>query len=248
MGVLLGAPALSHVRANRRRSALARATGRTERQIACGLEEALWEAGPNPVTDFADALEFEGKPKMASDKQGKWEALGHFREELTKFLTGRNAAFIGGVAVRSYGGRTAATIDFDVLIEPGLLREMTKFLEGQGGELQGTVENTYSFRIKGPAMDLDVRVAKGPLDEAALKGAQKATFEGRKLKIVGAAALAAMKVKAYSERKDGPQGAVDRTDVRGLLKAGATTEHEVRQVLSKHRPDLLGELTEILRG
>ena len=139
---------MSRVGTNRRRAELARAIGRTERQVACGLEDALWEGGPNPITDFADALEFEGKPKMPSDKQDKWEALGRFREELTKYLAGKNAAFIGGVAVRSYGGRTAATIDFDVLVDPKLLKMTTRFLEGQGGSLLGTLENTYAFRMK----------------------------------------------------------------------------------------------------
>jgi hypothetical protein len=214
--------------------------------VACGIEDALWEAGPNPVTDFADTLEFEGKQKMPSDKQEKWEALGRFRDELTKYLSGKNAAFIGGVAVRSYGGRTAATIDFDVLVDPKLLKETTKFLESEGGILMGTQENTYHFRIKGPAIDLDIRVAKGSLDEDALAGAKPAKFEGRKLKIVLAGALAAMKVKAYSERKNEPQGKIDRADVRGLLKVGATNEVEVRQMLKKHRPDLLPEFEEIL--
>src|SRR6185436_1119064 len=176
MGVLLGASALSRVGTHRKRASVARAIGRTEHQVACGLEVALWEAGPNPVTDFADALQFEGKPKMAKDKQDKWEALRGFRDALTRFLVGKNAAFIGGVAVRSYGGRTAATVDFDVLIDPKLLRGMTTFLEGEGGSLMGTVENTYSFHLKGPGIDLDVRVAKGSLDEAALAGAKPATF------------------------------------------------------------------------
>lgn len=237
---------MSRVGTHRKRASVARAIGRTEHQVACGLEVALWEAGPNPVTDFADALQFEGKPKMPSDKQEKWEALGRFRDDLTKFLEGKNAAFIGGVAVRSYGGRTAATVDFDVLVEPKLLHGMTKFLEEKGGTLMGTVENTYSFNLKGPDLDVDVRVAKGPLDEAALESAKPATFQGRKLKIVLAKALTAMKVKAYSERKHDPQGKVDRNDVRGLLRVGATTEHEVRQMLKKYRPDLLSELDEIL--
>jgi len=55
-----------------------------------------------------------------------------------------------------------------------------------------------------------------------------------------------MKVKDCSERKHDPQGKVDRSDVRGLLRVGAATEHEVRQMLKKVRPDLLSELDEIL--
>lgn len=55
-----------------------------------------------------------------------------------------------------------------------------------------------------------------------------------------------MKVKAYSERKETPSGRVDRTDVLGMLKVGATAEHEVRRILKKYRPDPLCELDEIL--
>jgi len=237
---------VSRVGTNRKRAQVARAIGRTEGQVACGLEDALWEAGPNVVTDFADALLFEGKPKMSEDKKRKWGALGHLREELTQFLAGKNAAFIGGVAVRSYGGRTAATIDFYVLIDPKLLKETTTFLEEQGGTLASSVENTYTFRMGPAGIDLDVRVAKSPLDQAALAGAKPASFRDRKLTIVLPGELTAMKVKAYSERKETPSGRVDRTDVLGMLKVGATTEHEVRRILKKYRPDLLCELDEIL--
>ena len=198
------------------------------------------------MTDFADALQFEGKPEMPADKQKRWEALGRFRDDLTKFIERKNAAFIGGVAVRSYGGRTAATVDFDVLVVPKLFQGMKRFLEGNGATLSGTVENAFSFNLKGLDLDVEVRIAKGPLDEAALGGAKPAKFQGRKLKIVLAKALTAMKVKAYSERKNHPQGKVDRDDVRGLLRVGATTELEVRQMLKKYRPDLLSELEEIL--
>jgi hypothetical protein len=31
-----------------------------------------------------------------------------------------------------------------------------------------------------------------------------------------------------------------------MLKVGATTEHEVRRILKKYRPDLISELDEIL--
>jgi len=238
---------LSRVGTIRKRAALALALGRTEDQVACRLEEALWEAGPNHLTDFADALEFEGKPKVSEDKKKKWEALRRFREEMTKFLEKKDAAFIGGVAVRSYGGRTTPTIDYDVLVAPKLLKSMTAFLEGQSGSLKGTVENTYMFHLKEPDLRLDVRVARSPLDEEALSTAKKSTFEGRKLGIVNPRALAAMKVKAYSERKELPPGAQVRADVRGLIDVGATTDAEIRKLLKKHRPDLLSELDEILK-
>lgn len=237
---------MSRVGANGKRARLARRLGRTERQVACGLESALWEVGPNHLTEFADALQFEGKPKVSGAKQKKWEALGRFRDELTRFLADKKAAFIGGVAVRSYGGRTTPTIDYDVLIDSGLLKPMTRILETLGGSLQGTVEETYHFYIAGPEIDLDVRVARTSLDQEALATRKQAAWEGRRLGIVTPKALAAMKVKAYSERKKQPEGATDRADVKGLIAVGATTEQEVRRMLKKHRPDLLPELDEIL--
>ncbi len=238
---------MARARNGKKAAALARAVGKPVHQVCVGLETALWEAGPNHVTEFADALQFEGKPVIPPEKKAKWEALGRFREELTKFLVGKDAAFIGGVAVRSYGGRTAATVDYDLLIAPELLKEVTRFLESQGGDLQGTVEHTYCFHIKGADLPMDVRVARSPLDQVALSTSKRASFEGRKLRLVRPAALGAMKVKAYSERKGRPQGRRDREDVRGLIEVGAAEEEEIRQLLEKHRPDLLPELDEILR-
>ena len=58
--------------------------------------------------------------------------------------------------------------------------------------------------------------------------------------------LAAMKVKAYSERADTQKGEQDRRDVQRLV-AGPTTEATVRSILERHRPDLLEILDEILR-
>lgn len=204
------------------------------------------EAGPNPITELADGLEFEGKPSMPPHKKSEWEALGRFRDALTAFLAGKDAAFIGGTAVRSYGGRAGPTVDYDLLIAPELLKTVTKFLEEQTGRLEGSVENTCLFRITVCNIDVDVRVAKTPLDIEALSTAKRANFFGRRLKIVRPAHLAAMKVKAYSERKELKKGRMDRDDVRGLLECGATTATEIRDLLQCHRPDLLPALDEIL--
>lgn len=224
----------------------ARSLGKPVHQVAVGLDRALWEAGPNPVTDFADALECEGKYQMPPKEKEQWEALGRFREALTTFLEGKNAAFIGGVAVRTYGGRLTATVDFDLLIERSSLKEMTALLESQGGVLKGTVESTYSFFMEPCALDFDLRVAESPLDKEALATANPAPFKGHMLRIVRPGLLTSMKVKAYSERKGQPQGAQDRDDVRGLIRCGATTEPEIREILTRFRPDLLRELDEIL--
>lgn len=215
-------------------------------QISVGLDQALMEAGPNPVTEFADALQFEGKPSMPPKERAEWEALGRFRDDLTTFMEGKSAAFIGGVAVRSYGGRTTATLDFDVLIDASLLKEFTAFIERQGGELGSTVESTYSFFIRPCALDVDLRVATSPLDVEALSTAQTTRYQDRRLLLVSATPLAAMKLKAYSERKAFDAGQQDRRDVLGLLRE-ATSEAALRDLLTRHRPDLLSELDEILK-
>jgi hypothetical protein len=216
-------------------------------QLVVGLERALWEAGPNPVTDFADALEFEGRRQMPPDEKKQWDALGRFRDALTGFLVGKEAAFIGGVAVRTYGGRRTATVDFDFLVAPALLKGVTSFLEGQGGALKSTVESTYSFYVEPCRLDVDVRVAESALDKEALETAGESRFKGRKLRIVRPDFLAAMKVKAYSERKGQPEGDQDRKDVQGLVGVASTSPEAIREILKRHRPDLTADLEEILR-
>jgi hypothetical protein len=216
-------------------------------QVVVGLEQALWEAGPNPVTDFADALEFEGRHQMPPDEKKQWDALGRFRDALTEFLVGKDAAFIGGVAVRSYGGRRTATVDFDFLVAPALLKEVTSFLGGQGGLLKSTVESTYSFHVEPCRLDVDVRLAESALDKEALKTAGDSRFKGRKLRIVRPEFLPTMKVKAYSERKGQPEGDQDRKDVQGLVGVGSTSPEAIREILKRHRPDLAAELDEILQ-
>ena len=218
----------------------------SERQVEVGLDGALWEMGPNDLTDFADGLQFEGKPMTPLDSQEAWEARGRFRDALTLFLSGKNATLVGGVAVRSYGGRMEPTKDYDVLIDPALLKELTAFLESQGGVLDSNEEETYFFFMHGPQLHLDVSVAWNPLYREALSTAKKATFQGRELKIVLPAVLGAMKVKAYQERRDPKKKELDRSDVRGLLSVGAATEEEIRAVLKTHRPDLLAVLSEVL--
>jgi len=216
-------------------------------QVVVGLEQALWEAGPNAVTDFADALECEGRYQMPPDEKKQWEALGHFRDALTEFLVGKDAAFIGGVAVRTYGGRRTATVDFDFLVAPSLLKEVTSFLEAQGGTLKSTVESTYSFHVEPCRLDVDVRLAESALDKEALQTAGDSRFKGRKLRIVRPDFLAAMKVKAYSERKGQPEGDQDKKDIHGLIGVGSTSPEAIREILKRHRPDLASDLDEILR-
>ena len=220
--------------------------GMSPHQIIVGLDQALWEAGPNPVTDFADALEFEGKPELPAKARAEWEALRRFRDDLTKFLIRRNAAFIGGVAVRSFGGRVTATIEYEVLVQERLLKPITSFLESQGATLKSTVEDTYTFRVTPCAIDFDVRVARNPLDREALAKAKRASFQRRPLKVVRPAWLAAMKIKAYAGRKGTKKGNQDREDFLGLIDSGSTTLDEVKVVLGRHWPDFLDLLHTIL--
>jgi hypothetical protein len=211
-----------------------------------GLGQALDEMGPNALTEFADGLEIEGHPKPPGGHFPMWESIGEFRDALTGFLQGKDHAFIGGVAARSYAARGVPTRDFVVLIDARHLKEFTSFLEREGAKFAGTVEDTYAFRIPSLGFDIDVRVARSPLDREALSKAKGASYAGRKLRIVSPHHLAAMKVKAYSERKDSDKGRLDASDIRGLLAVGATTEEGIRSLLKTHRPDLLPELDEVL--
>lgn len=210
-----------------------------------GLGQALDEMGPNHLTEFADALEIEGYPKKDEGRFPMWESIGKFRNAMTGFLQGKDHAFIGGVAVRSYAARTVPTGDYDVLIDPKHLKEFTSFLEGEGAKLVGTAEDTYSFRVVPLQFDFDLRVARSTLDREALAQAKTARYGDKKLRIVTPEYLAAMKVKAYSERKHSAKGKLDASDVLGLLDVGATASEKIREVLEKHRPDLTSDLHEI---
>lgn len=57
---------------------------------------------------------------------------------------------------------------------------------------------------------------------------------------------AAMKVKAYSERKGQPEGDQDKKDVQGLVCVGSTSPEAIREILKRHRPDLASNLDKIL--
>ncbi len=168
-----------------------------------------------------------------------WDSIGQFRDDVTSFLQAKDHAFVGGVAVRSYAARSVPTKDYDVMIDPHHLQEFTRFLEGKGAKLMGTVEATYSFRIVPLEFDFDLRIAQSSLDREALSNGKTATYAGKKLGIVAPEVLAAMKVKAYSERKNTDEGKQDASDVRGLVKVGATTRERIRVLHEKHRPDRL---------
>lgn len=228
----------------------ARSVGQPVHQIAVGLEQALWESGPNPMTDFADGLEFEGKPMMSPEAQARWEGLGRFRDALAAFLSGKDAAFIGGVAVRSYAGKfrmpLRPTGDFDLLVSEGFLKELTAYLEKQGAVLDSTDEDCYFFYVQPLKFHLDVMTARSPLMKEALATATGANFQGHALKLVTPQVLVAMKVKAHSERRNAAKKAIDRSDVLGLIQSGAASEEEVRKVLARVSPDLLSEFDAIL--
>ncbi len=210
-----------------------------------GLGRALEEMGPNHLTDFADSLTIDGHPKPQKGHFPMWEDIGSFREAFTDFLGGIEHAFIGGVAARSHGARRTPTIDYDVLVPRKRLQETTAFLERLGGKLAGTVESTYTFRMEFLGFDVDVRVADSPLDREALQEAETADFKGRKLKIAAVNHLVAMKVKAYAGRKGGEGGEQDKRDVIGYLALPKASLESVRDILRRHRPDLLPELDEI---
>jgi hypothetical protein len=137
-------------------------------------------------------------------------------------------------------------MDYDIMIDQAGLSIAHKFLETQGAALRDSVKDTYQYVVEPIRLDVDVRIARSGLDREALAAAVAATYRTRRLRIVRADHLAAMKVKAYSERKNHPKGRQDGDDVRNLIVHGRTSASSVRDVLSRHRPDLLTHLDEIL--
>lgn len=212
-----------------------------------GLAQALAEMGPNELTELADGLQIEGFDRPSGGFFPMWQSIGAFRDDLVHFLSGKRHTFIGGVAARSYGAREGPTFDYDIMIAPELLQEVNAFLEKNGAVLKGTVEDTYLYRVTSLSFDVDVRVARSGLDWAALDAAKTATYGATRLGIVTPVHLAAMKVKAFSERASTEKGRMDRLEVLGLLRTGATMEAGIREVLDAHRPDLLATLGAMLQ-
>ncbi len=214
---------------------------------APGLAQALAEMGPNELTELADELQIDGFERPSGGFFPMWQTIGAFRDDLVQFLSGKRQAFIGGVAVRSYGAREGPTFDYDILIASEHLQEVHSFLEKSGATLKGTIEDTYLYRVTSLAFDVDVRVARSDLDRAALAGAKTATYRGVRLGIVAPVHLACMKVKAFSERAETDKGRMDRLDVLGLLRTGATTAEAVRGGLLAHRPDLIATFDRMIQ-
>lgn len=218
------------------------------------FENALDEMGPNHLTEFADSLAatLDDQAACRLDRGFSMitESLGRFREALVDFLQARRHAFAGGVAVRTYRARVGPTEDYDFLIDPVHMPEFMDFMEKQGAILQGTSDDTFFFSLKYDthAFHVDVMEARSPLCKEALDAATPVSYQGRRLRLVTADHLAAMKVKAYQERRDAVKRRTDRADVLGLLATGKGTADKVRDILNRRRPDLLPVLEEILGG
>lgn len=227
---------------------LLRRLRRSVESCPMGLAEALSEMGPNHATEFADALAIEGVEKPIDGVHRVTESLGRFRDALVDFLQVKAHAFAGGVAVRSYGARVTPTNDYDFLIDPAQLSDVMAFMEGQRAVLQGVSEDTFLFTLKFETLifHVDVLAARSPLHREVLEKAKAAFYAGRKLRIATPDCLAAMKVKAYHERLDEDKRRTDRADVVGLLTTRQASESGIRDILKRHRPDLLPVLDEIL--
>ncbi|MBI4612698.1 MAG: hypothetical protein HY720_03725 [Planctomycetes bacterium] len=217
------------------------ARGRLLEQAESGdLEASLIEMTRHPLLVLADEL--SGEAQMRREDEGD---PGPFIERLVDFLQGRGHAIIGGLAVRAYV-RIRPTNDFDVMMSPENWDAIRSFLAAEDAECSSSVEETYLYTFRSFKLDLDVRLARSPLDRAALDHTEARAYRGRTLAVVEANYLAAMKVKAYSERKELPKGEQDSKDVRRLIRANKADEKAVRAILARHRPDLLPELGEIL--
>lgn len=210
-----------------------------------GLLRALDEMGPNHLTEFADELEIEGRPKPPGGYFPMWESIGTFREKLTDLMVGKEMAFAGGVAVRSYGARPGPTGDYDILTSLADEKLLWPFLLELGFMHRGPFGDADKFTHKEMGFDVDVLRASSPLYREALAMARPSTWRGRKLKIVSHDHLAAMKVKGYAERLGEKKREIDRKDFLGLLKTGAEVER-VKDILQRLAPEFLPALNELL--
>ena len=210
-----------------------------------GLHQALDEMGPNHLTELADELVIEGHPKPPEGFFPMWADLGAFRDQLTDLMVGKEIAFVGGVAVRSYGARRGPTEDYDLLVALGHQKELWAFLDRLQFHYVGPFEIADKFAQKAMEFELDVMRADDPLHTEALASAQSSTWRGKILKIVNKDHLTAMKVKAFGSRHEDAKKARDRRDVIGLLSVGADAE-KVRDILSRLAPEFLPALDEIL--
>lgn len=203
------------------------------------LERTLLEMSRHPLIELADSLASEGEVRFREEGDA-----GPFLESLAEFLQGKEAAIIGGVAVRAFV-RGRPTMDLDVMIDERHWSEMASFLAKQGARSTGCIEDTLLYDFAEFRLDLEVRVAKSDLDRAALRTLLSRRSKQWMLHIVQPDYLAAMKVKAYGDRKGTAKGDQDRRDVQRLV-AGPTHASAVRVILQTHRQDLLATLEEIL--
>jgi hypothetical protein len=196
--------------------------------------------GRNSLIELADAL--SGEEEVRKREEGD---SGPFLGRLAEFLENRVHGIIGGLGVRAYV-RERPTMDFDVMIDSKEWASIKQFLVREGAELQGTLEETRMYTFQAFRMELDIRVAKSSLDQESLRHTKIRSYKKWKLRVVEPDYLAAMKVKAYSERKELPQGKQDRSDVRRLIDEKHARDRSIRTILKKHRPDLVPALDEIL--
>ncbi len=209
--------------------------------LSAFLERTLLEMSRNPLIELADNLARDAD--IRSKEEGD---AGPFLEALAEFLQGRQFAIIGGVAVRSYV-RDRPTLDFDLMISDAEWPDLVRFLSEHGAESAGSVEDTFLYTFGDFKLDLDIRIARSDLDREALGAVVTRRFKKWILRVVKPDHLAAMKLKAHSERKGTRKGDRDRNDVLDLL-AGHASEAALRELLGRHRPDLIAVLEEVLRA
>lgn len=205
------------------------------------LERSIVEMTYNPLVELADQL--SGEAEVRKMEEGD---AGPFLGRLIEFLGGVEHAVSGGLAMRTYL-RERPTLDFDVLVSGAAWEAVKDFAGRENLDLISTAEDIYSYRIPGTKMEFDVLVARSPLWKDALAATIERTVFKKPVRVLKPDFLAAMKVNAYSERKGLPGGEADKQDIRRLIEKGLADEDALRDILRRHRPDLLPELDEVLR-
>lgn len=204
------------------------------------LERSIEEMSYHPLLALADEL--SGEADVRRREEGD---PGPFLERLIAFLQGIEHAISGGLALRTYL-RERPTLDFDVLVSESAWERVQAFVSREGLTPLSAAQDIYSFGVPGTRMGFDVLVARSPLWKASLVDTVDRRVFGKTVRVLKPNFLAAMKVKSYSERKELPAGEADKNDVRRLVEKGLAIPDAVREILRRHRPDLLAELDEIL--
>ena len=167
---------------------------------------------------------FEGLMPRAQAK-GYWLTF----ERLLKVLKARRVrgAFAGALALNAHGVRRE-TEDIDFLVLP---EDKARLLDGLSErlELQQDYDTLVIFRDPDTGTDVDVLVPFDAISREAVTDAEPGSIRGRRIRVIGADSLAAMKIVAAV---DSPGSELkQRSDVEQLIRREKIDARAVARLL-----------------